>query len=79
MHVSYTEARNNLSTLLNQVCTEHQPLLIERQEGQNAVVVSEADWNALQETLLLMSNPKDWKAIAEPVDPKECSETLSWE
>lgn len=78
MHVSYTEARNNLSALLNQVCTEHKPLLIERKDGGNAVVISQDDWNSLQETLLLMSDPKDWKALTEPVDLKDCSESLTW-
>ena len=78
MHVSYTEARNNLDKLLNQVCLEHKPLLIERKEGGNAIVISQEDWNSIQETLLLMSNFEEWKAITEPVDLKDCAESLSW-
>lgn len=76
--VSYTEARNDLSNILNHVCLTHEPVLITRREGNNTVVISEEDWNAIQETLYLMSSPKDWKAISEKVAPEDCSESLPW-
>jgi len=77
-HISYTEARNDLSNILNYVCTTHEPVVIERREGKNTVIISEEDWNSIQETLFLMSSSKDWKAITEPVNPEECSDTLPW-
>ena len=76
--VSYTEARNNLSSVLNQVCLNHEPIRITRREGNNTVIISEEDWNAIQETLYLMSSPKDWKDISEKVSPGDCSESLPW-
>ena len=77
-HVSYTEARNNLSNILNQVCLEHEPILIERREGQNTVIVSEKDWNAIQETLYLMSSEEDWSDISANVSLQDCSDSLNW-
>ncbi len=76
--VSYTEARNDLSNILSQVCLTHEPVLVTRREGDNTVIVSEEDWNAIQETLYLMSSPKDWKDISEKVNPEDCSESLPW-
>jgi len=76
--VSYTEARNDLSNILNQVCLTHEPILVTRREGNNTVIISEEDWNAIQETLYLMSSPKDWKDISEEVNLEDCSDSLPW-
>ncbi len=54
--VSATSARANLYRLIDQVNAESQPLTITGQRG-NAVLVSEADWQAIQETLFLESVP----------------------
>ena len=76
--ISYTEARNDLSDILNHVCLSHEPVLVTRREGNNTVIISEEDWNAIQETLYLMSSPKDWRDISEKVAPEDCSESLPW-
>lgn len=54
--VSATSARANLYRLIDQVNEESEPLTITGQRG-NAVLVSETDWQAIQETLFLESVP----------------------
>lgn len=54
--VSATTARANLYRLIDQVNEDSQPLTITGQRG-NAVLISEADWQAIQETLYLESVP----------------------
>jgi len=54
--VSATSARSNLYRLIDQVNDESQPLTITGQRG-NAVLIGEADWQAIQETLFLESVP----------------------
>jgi len=54
--VSATSARSNLYRLIDQVNEDSQPLTITGQRG-NAVLIGEADWQAIQETLLLESVP----------------------
>jgi len=54
--VSATSARSNLYRLIDQVNEESQPLTITGQRG-NAVLIGEADWQAIQETLFLESVP----------------------
>lgn len=54
--VSATTARSNLYRLIDQVNEDSQPLTITGQRG-NAVLISEDDWQAVQETLFLESAP----------------------
>lgn len=54
--VSATTARANLYRLIDQVNDEAQPVTITGQRG-NAVLIGEADWQAIQETLYLESVP----------------------
>lgn len=62
--VSATSARANLYRLLDQVNEEAQPLTITGQRG-NAVLIGEADWQAIQETLYLESVPGFAESVRE--------------
>jgi prevent-host-death family protein len=76
--MSYTEGRNHLSEVLTHVCSSHEPIVIERRQGGNSVVISEDDWRSIQETIYLMSSKKDWQAITEQINIEECSDSLPW-
>jgi len=54
--LSATEARKQLYKLLDDVSQSHEPVQITGKRG-NAVLVSEDDWRAVQETLYLVSIP----------------------
>jgi prevent-host-death family protein len=54
--VSATIARSNLYRLIDQVNAEAEPVTITGQRG-SAVLIGEADWRAIQETLYLTSIP----------------------
>jgi prevent-host-death family protein len=77
--LSITEARAKLYKLVDRVGSDHEPILITGKRG-NAVLVSEDDWRAIQETLHLLSIPGMRESIregmAEPTD--ECSEEPGW-
>jgi len=51
-----TEARRRLYALLESVADSHEPIQIAGKR-HSAVLVSEADWRAVQETLYLLSIP----------------------
>ena len=51
-----TEARRRLYALIDEVGASHQPVQITSKRG-NAVLLSEDDWRAIQETLQLVSIP----------------------
>jgi antitoxin YefM len=74
-----TEARRNLYRLLDEVAVTSEPVQISGKRA-SAVLVSEQDWRALQETVYLMSIPGMAESIREgmatPID--ECVEELDW-
>ena len=49
--VNITNARQNLYQLVRDVNSSSEPVLIYNNNGNNAVLISENDWNAIQETL----------------------------
>jgi len=74
-----TEARKQLYKLLDDVAASHEPIEITGKRS-NAVLVSEDDWRAVQETLHLLSIPGMRESILEgmttPVE--ELGEKLDW-
>lgn len=54
--ISATKARGSLYSLIDEANTSHEPIQITGKRG-NAVLISEDDWRAIQETLYLQSIP----------------------
>ena len=77
--ITATEARSNLYRLIDETAESHQPIVILGKRNK-AVLVSEEDWAAIQETLYLLSVPGMRESIREgmgaPVD--EGGEELDW-
>jgi antitoxin YefM len=71
-----SEARANLYRLIDQAAESHEPIVIAGKRA-SAVLVSTEDWQAMQETMHLLSIPGMRKSIrdamAEPLakSPKE--------
>jgi antitoxin YefM len=74
-----SEARANFYRLLDETADSHQPIQITGKR-HNAVLVSQEDWNAVQETLYLLSIPGMRESIREglatPIE--ETSEEPGW-
>src|ERR1039457_1833986 len=61
--VSVTDAKTNLNSLVRETAESHEPILITA-HGANAVLLSEDDWRSVQETLYLLSIPRDARVRA---------------
>jgi len=74
-----TEARSKLYALIDETSTSHQPIVITGKRG-NAILLAEEDWNAINETLHLLSIPGMRESIREGMDAKldECGQELDW-
>lgn len=74
-----SEARANLYRLIDQTAESHEPIYISGKKT-SAVLLSEEDWNAIQETLYLLSVPGLRESIkdgmAEPLN--ESAKELDW-
>jgi len=77
--LSATEVRKNIYKLIDEVSDSHRPLIITGRRS-NAVLISEEDWNSIQETLYLLSIPglRDEITKGLKTSVEECSEVLDW-
>lgn len=77
--ITVTEARTALYQLLDNVAASHEPVLITGKRS-NAVLISEEDWRAINETLYLLSIPGMRESIVEgmnaPLD--QCVDEVEW-
>jgi len=71
--VSYSELRGSLKSFLDKVCSEHLPLLVERKNGEDVVIVSKQDYASMEETSYLLSSPKNGERLLKALnrDPSE--------
>ena len=74
-----TEARANLYNLIDETAESHQPIVITGKR-HSAVLLSEEDWNAINETLYLVSIPGMRESIKKGLetDVSECSKDIDW-
>ena len=77
--IAVTKARSNLYKLIDEAAASSEPIQITGKR-KNAVLVSEDDWRAIQETLYLLSIPGMRESIREGLQTpiEECSEALEW-
>lgn len=69
--ISYTTARNNLAKTIDKVNEDHAPVIITRQKGKSAVLISLDDFNAYEETAYLLRNPKNAERLLQSVQAVE--------
>ena len=74
-----SEARARFYKLLDEAAASHEPIQITGKR-HNAVLISEEDWRAINETLYLLSIPGMRESIREglktPVN--KCAKKLNW-
>jgi antitoxin YefM len=77
--ITVTEARKSLFRLLDDTASSHEPIHITGKRG-GAVLVSEEDWAAVQETLYLLSVPGMRESIRLGIEMpvSKCSKDLKW-
>jgi antitoxin YefM len=77
--VTASEARANLYRLIDETNESHEPIVISGKRS-SAVLVSTDDWDAIQETLYLLSVPgmreSIKKGMAEPLE--KSAKKLKW-
>ena len=74
-----TAARTNLYNLIDRTKEFHEPIIISGKRN-NAVLISEDDWNSIQETLYLCSIPGMRESILEASEEslEESLKELDW-
>jgi antitoxin YefM len=66
--IHYSTARQNFAKLMNQVCEEHEPIIITRKStSNNVVIMSLEDFNSVEETSYLLKSPTNAKILRESI------------
>jgi len=64
---TYTELRNNLARMLDDVSENHEPILITRGSASSSVLLSLEDYNSFVETIHLMSSAANAKRLNDAI------------
>ncbi|HDL7993370.1 TPA: YoeB-YefM toxin-antitoxin system antitoxin YefM [Yersinia enterocolitica] len=66
--ISYSEARQNLSTTMVQTVEDRAPILITRQNGTFCVLMSLEEYESLEETAYLLRSPANAKHLMDSIE-----------
>ncbi len=69
--VSTSTLRENLRSILNQAAQNHEAILVERRAGENMVLISEEDYNSMEETAYLLRSPANAQRLYESLEEVE--------
>ncbi len=66
--VSFTEARNGLKSVLDQVVNDADYTVISRRDSEDAVVMSLDFYNSLMETVYLLKSPANAEHLSNSIE-----------
>jgi len=73
--INYSTFRSQLASTLDKVNDDHKPIIITRQNGKPAVVISLEDFQAYEETAYLMASPKNAERLNQAIAEVEAGKT----
>ena len=65
--VSFTEARSSFKSVIDRVVDDNDATLIYRRDGENAVLLSEASFNSMMETMHLLASPANARSLLKAI------------
>ena len=75
--INYTTLRNNLASVLDKVNDDHNPVLVTRQNGKPAVILSLEDYKSFEETAYLMASPVNARRLNQAIAEVEAGKGVS--
>jgi antitoxin YefM len=65
--LSFSDARANFKAVMDKVVADKAPIAITRRKAESVVMVSESEWASIEETLHLLSSPRNAERLLEAV------------
>jgi antitoxin YefM len=65
--ISISETRANLKAVVDRVVADKAPIAITRQKGEGVVMISQREWESIEETLYLLSSPANAKHLMDGI------------
>ncbi|MDD2760134.1 MAG: type II toxin-antitoxin system prevent-host-death family antitoxin [Methylomonas sp.] len=73
--INYSTLRSNLARVLDKVNDDHNPVLVTRQNGKPAVILSLEDYKSFEETAYLMASPANARRLNQAIAEVEAGKT----
>ena len=77
--INYSTFRSNLASVLDKVNDDHLPVLVTRQNGKPAVILSLEDYNSYEETVYLMTSPVNARRLNQAIADVEAGNVIRHE
>ncbi|MFD1510451.1 type II toxin-antitoxin system Phd/YefM family antitoxin [Lacimonas salitolerans] len=65
--ISYSDARAQLKSVMDRAVNDKQEVVVTRKHGDSVVIVSLDEWNAITETLHLLSSPRNAERLRDAI------------
>lgn len=66
--IAYSQARNGLRDIINQVCDNFEQFIITTKTKQSAVLLSQEEYDSMVETMYLLSSKNNRDRLIDAVD-----------
>ena len=66
--ITYTHARNHLTATMDKTISDHEPVIITRQNGDAVVMMSLEDFRSWEETAYLLNSPANARKLVKSLD-----------
>jgi antitoxin YefM len=64
---TYSALRQNLASVLQKVVDDRLPCIVSRRGHDDVVILPREDWEGMEETLYLLSNPENARQLEESI------------
>lgn len=75
--LSSTDLRANLSSVMDQVNEDHEPVIVTRAKGKPVVMVSLEDWASMDETTYLLSSPANRDRLMQAISEADSNQLVT--
>lgn len=75
--LSSTELRQNLSSVMDRVNDDHEPVIVTRAKGKPVVMVSLEDWASMDETTYLLASPANRAELMASIAELDAGRTVT--
>jgi antitoxin YefM len=72
--LTYSDARANLKAIMDRVVDDHEQVIVTRQKAEAVVMMALSDWNAIEETLHLLSTRANLEALRDSIRDADAGE-----
>ena len=72
--ISYSDTRAHLKKVMDRVVADRAPVVISRQKAEAVVMVSLADWNAIEESMHLLFTDTNARRLKDAIGQLEAGE-----